>query len=73
MTSNERLVWAAAFAGHYLEGYRLEQTRGVKHSVPEAVEWAWSAVAEMREALPAVERGWGLDDEVYRMLQEMTS
>ena len=73
MTEGEKMVWAAVYAFYYMDDWDKHQQYGDrwKRSVPSAVEYAWSAVNEMREASAVVAEGWGDDCDVYLMLQEM--
>lgn len=75
MTNNEKLVWAAAYAVELNQREVFHQTYGGERNevadTATAAEVAWSAVVRMRDALPAVEEGWGEDDEVTEMLREM--
>ena len=66
MNENEKLVWAAVYAKHWTG------TEVATHT-PTAIENAWAAVVDMREAQDRVADGWGEDGEVYLFLQEMLS
>ena len=70
MTQEEKLVWAAAYAGQWNAQYQKLGTTGESMYVPECIENAWAAVIEMREARCGVEKGWG-EGEVLSMLDEM--
>ena len=73
MTEGERMVWAAAYARYFMDDYEKQQQYGKRwhRSIPSAIEWAWSAVREMREAKQKVIEGWGDDNDVTLMLKEM--
>ncbi len=71
MTDTEKLIWAAAYSSHFIDQYRLRDTTGIQVHIPQSIEMAWSAVIEAREAIPVVREGWGKDDEVSKMLEEM--
>ena len=68
LSEGERMVWAAAYAvtitAMYDKGRQAEDAAS-------AIETAWSAVKDLREAVPAVKEAFGADDEVTRMLLQM--
>ena len=87
MTPGEKQVWAATYAlkihrdmsyehappGIYVPGKENEekQTIWIAQCVTQAIEGAAYAVQYMREHRNAIEEGYGADDEVTIMLDEM--
>jgi hypothetical protein len=71
MTEGEKKIWAAAYAAAWVHGIRQREVTGIAMSTTEAIESAWAAVVEAREAVDEVREGWGEDHEMYTMLEEM--
>lgn len=71
MTESERLIWAAVFAAERAKMRESQRTLGTLENYPGCIEEAWDAVASFRVQRPALVAGWGENDEVVRMYDEM--
>ena len=72
MIDGERLIWAAVFAAGYIAAQE-QRSRGLGLvSVTNCIETACDAVLEARCAHAEQIEVWGEDDQVYRMLAQMT-
>ena len=71
MTNNEKMVWAAAYAGFLVKARSMQDEYGITPNIVTIVEDAWDAVTQMREALPETIKAFGEDSEQVEMLKEM--
>lgn len=71
MNENEKLVWAATYAAEYVSMHEKYCSLGIEPHILTAVEAAWGAVSDMRDAKEAYIEGWGEDCESTKMLLEM--
>ena len=71
MTLGERLIWAAAYAAAHRQMLADKSAYGTAEYVAGAIEEAWAAVVNAREVRASVSGGWGENDEVTVMLDEM--
>lgn len=81
MTANERLVWAAVFAKelnlHNLPSIGVQDgdawAEWERGQVSMAAECATGAVMRLRQTVPAVVDGFGLESAVFQHVAQMTS
>lgn len=73
MTEGEKMVWAAAYASKYSSEYYYKNTilADYKIDIPSIIEFACTAVKDMKGARDDVETGFGATDDIYLMLKEI--